>query len=51
MNGCKHYWETNSGKGGEPEFRPNRVMHPTEPLMHVRCSACGALCNKCGKQH
>lgn len=41
MNECNHYWIPNSGRGGEPDFRLNRMMHPTEPLMHVRCSLCG----------
>lgn len=37
---CNHYWISNSGRGGEPEFRPNRHMW-AEPMMHVRCSECG----------
>lgn len=36
---CDHYWIPNSGRGGEPEFRPNRQMS-TEPLMHVMCETC-----------
>jgi hypothetical protein len=38
---CVHYWISNSGFGGEPEFRPNRQMS-SEPLMHVKCSLCDA---------
>jgi hypothetical protein len=37
---CNHLWVSNSGRGGEPDFRPNRQMS-TRPLMHVRCSRCG----------
>jgi hypothetical protein len=37
---CAHYWIQNSGRGGEPEFRPNRQMSPY-PTMHVACSKCG----------
>lgn len=37
---CRHHvWTLNSGRGGEPEFRPNRTLSP-EPLMHVQCSLC-----------
>lgn len=39
MSDCKHVWVSNSGRGGQPEFRPNRMMSP-EPLMHVKCSGC-----------
>jgi len=38
---CSHAWVANSGRGGEPEFRPNRMMSPV-PLMHVQCSKCNA---------
>ncbi len=38
---CAHCWVSNSGNGGEPEFRLNRHMS-TEPLMHVMCSKCGS---------
>lgn len=38
---CKHYWIPNSGRGGEPEFKPNTQMSQ-EPLMHVKCEKCGA---------
>lgn len=41
MTECDHYWMPNSGRGGEPEYRPNRQMSH-ELLMHVRCSQCGA---------
>lgn len=37
---CNHVWVSNSGQGGEPEFRLNRHMSD-KPLMHVRCSECG----------
>jgi hypothetical protein len=36
---CDHYWIANSGRGGEPDFRPNRQMSP-EPTMHVTCGRC-----------
>lgn len=36
---CKHKWIANSGRGGKPEFRPNRQMS-TELLMHVTCETC-----------
>lgn len=39
---CQHNWVANSGRGGVPDFRRNRMMHPTEPLMHVQCSRCNA---------
>jgi hypothetical protein len=41
MNECAHYWIPNSGQGGVPDFRVNRQMSPA-PIMHVRCSECGA---------
>ncbi len=37
---CHHIWVANSGRGGEPDFRPNRQMS-SEPLMHVTCRTCG----------
>lgn len=40
MADCAHYWIPNGGRGGEPEFRPNRQMSAF-PLMHVKCSLCG----------
>lgn len=46
---CKHIWIANSGRGGEPEFRLNRQMSDY-PLMHVRCSGCGARTWKTGVQ-
>lgn len=36
---CAHYWIPNSGQGGEPVFKPNRMMSP-EPTMHAMCSLC-----------
>lgn len=39
-NRCEHKWVANSGKGGEPVFRRNNQMG-RNPIMHVRCSACG----------
>jgi hypothetical protein len=36
---CNHVWVANSGKGGKPDFRPNRQMS-YEPLMHVACRTC-----------
>lgn len=38
---CDHIWLTNSGRGGEPEFRSNSQMGP-EPTMHVICTECRA---------
>lgn len=38
---CAHAWVANSGRGGTPEYRPNRMMS-TVPLMHVQCSRCEA---------
>lgn len=35
-----HIWIANSGQGGGPEFRLNRMMS-AKPLMHVRCDVCG----------
>lgn len=37
---CAHYWIPNSGQGGEPDFRLNRMMS-ANPLMHVMCDLCG----------
>ena len=37
---CTHEWISNSGRGGDPDFRLNRQMSP-EPLMHVMCAKCG----------
>lgn len=37
---CSHTWAANSGRGGTPEYRPNRAMSPV-PLMHVQCEKCG----------
>lgn len=39
MGECNHIWIANSGRGGEPVFKPNRYMG-REPLMHVKCSLC-----------
>lgn len=36
---CQHNWVTNSGDGGDPDFR--RGLGP-EPTMHVLCSKCNA---------
>lgn len=41
MSECKHTWISNSGAGGAPDFRPNRMMSP-DPLMHVKCGKCNA---------
>lgn len=41
MSDCNCLWIANSGRGGKPEFRPNRQMS-NHPLMHVKCSLCGA---------
>lgn len=38
---CAHAWVPNTGRGGEPQFRANRMMGP-RPTMHVQCSRCGA---------
>jgi hypothetical protein len=38
---CAHIWIANSGRGGTPQFRPNRQMS-LEPLMHVLCCECNA---------
>lgn len=38
---CNHVWVSNSGKGGEPEFKVNLQLS-TAPLMHVMCEKCGA---------
>ena len=40
MTDCAHYWIPNSGQGGEPDFRRNRMMSTT-PTMHVMCGRCG----------
>lgn len=38
---CNHKWISNSGEGGEPEFRLNpQIAH--EPVMHIECERCGA---------
>lgn len=37
---CPHYWISNSGRGGDPEFKKNRQMGST-PVMHVKCQRCG----------
>lgn len=39
-NACVHQWVSNSGKGGEPDFRANRQAW-SGVKMHVRCSECG----------
>lgn len=36
---CNHKWVSNSGKGGNPNFKFNRQMS-NEPLMHIMCSKC-----------
>jgi hypothetical protein len=41
-NECQHYWIPNGGKGGGPEFKPNRFMHPTDPMVYAKCSVCGS---------
>jgi len=41
MGYCNHIWITNSGDGGEPDFRKNSQMG-REPLMHVQCEKCNA---------
>lgn len=33
----RHFWVSNSGRGGDPNFRLNRQMSP-RPLMHVCCA-------------
>ena len=40
MKECTHRWSSNSGRGGEPDFRLNRQM-ATAPIMHVTCIHCG----------
>lgn len=37
---CEHVWLANSGRGGEPDFRLNRMMWFGEK-MHVLCEVCG----------
>ena len=41
MSECDHKWVANSGNGGEPVFKVNLTMS-SQPLMHVKCSSCGA---------
>ena len=36
---CEHQWVSNSGAGGEPDFRMNRQMSAVA-LMHVKCYVC-----------
>jgi len=36
---CQHDWVSNSGKSGEPRFKPG--LFKDEPVMHVLCSKCG----------
>lgn len=38
---CGHVWVANSGKGGEPDYRPNRQLS-AQPLMNVKCDICNA---------
>lgn len=38
---CEHIWVANSGKGGDPDYRPNRLWSAV-PIMHVRCEICNA---------
>lgn len=38
---CSHRWVANSGQGGEPVFKANRMIS-AEPVMHVACSICGS---------
>ena len=37
---CEHQWVSNSGVGGEPDFRMSRQMSAVA-LMHVKCFVCG----------
>jgi hypothetical protein len=37
---CEHLWIANSGRGGEPEFRPAQIVAGDTPVMHVVCSRC-----------
>jgi len=37
---CNCVWVANGGKGGEPDFRPNRQMW-FGVKMYVRCERCG----------
>jgi len=37
---CEHVWIANGGKGGKPDFRPNRVMW-FGVKMYVICAHCG----------
>lgn len=39
---CNHIWVANSGKGGEPVYRENRMMWSSE-RMHVKCSKCPVI--------
>ena len=36
---CNHLWIANTGKGGDPDFRINRMMSPF-PLLQVKCEKC-----------
>lgn len=38
---CAHAWVANTGRGGEPIYRLNRMMNAS-PLMHVQCGKCNA---------
>ena len=39
MEDCKHKWVSNSGQGGEPNFKVNKQMAGM-PHMHVTCALC-----------
>lgn len=38
---CVHSWLANSGRGGDPEFRPAQIVAGDTPVMHVLCEHCG----------
>lgn len=41
MKNCDHMWISNSGKGGVPLFEIEYNMSNV-PIMHVKCTKCGA---------
>ena len=40
MDNCEHKWISNSGKGGDPVFKPNSISR--KAVMHVKCEKCNS---------
>jgi hypothetical protein len=42
MDEHTHSWIANSGRGGEPAYKPGPNGPRAPHVMHVRCDGCGA---------